>query len=284
MRRWWPIARCNHVLKSRLSTSSQYLHLGRRQRPISKPTSKPISKLKNESLKAVAKPWENPSQSIQPKQKHPSFWQDVYAVAAMRWNGTKLPVKMAFIAVVMYFSGLEIIYQFYLDRVPITGRKQLSWTSESVLQELDDQDRQWVEEIRENRERSPVKVAGPVLEMIYSIADRLIEASGLESLSKSLLKKLEERFGRSVKKLGIEKEEDLVEERRIDKENGSMEVDGPALKMITSVLNRLVKASGLHEMAWEVRVTNEPSMYIRTVGVPTRKDCSGSSSCRLLQN
>ena len=184
----------------------------------------------------------------------------------------------------VYFCGVEIIYHFYLDRVPITGRELLGWKSESLLQELDDLDRQRVEGIRENKERARVKVEGPVLEMKF-IQDRLMKASGLESLYESLLRKLGEWFGLSMEGLGAAKEEGSVEERRTDKDNGSMEVDGPALEMITSVLNRLVKVSGLDEMAWEVRVTNEPSMYIfQTVRVPTRKNCSGSSSYRLLQD
>ena len=238
--------------ESRLSTSSQYLQL--RHRPKLK------SKARNDSLKAVARPRESPSQSIQPKQQRPSFWQDVSALAATRWKTKKLPVRIAFIAVVLYFSGVEIIYQFYLDRVPITGRKRLSWTSESLLEELDDLDRQRVEEIRGDKEKGQVKIEGPVFEMINSVIDRWMKDSGLESLLESLFRKLEERFGRSVEELGADKEKDSVDELVIDKGKGSMEVDGPALQMITSVLNRLVKASGLDEMAWEVRVTNEPSM------------------------
>ena len=186
---------------------------------------------------------------------------------ATRWNSKRLTSKIAFIAVLLYLSGVEIIYHFYLDRVPITGRKRLSRTSESLLQELDELDRQRVEEIRGNKERGRVKADGPVFEMINSIRDRLIKASGLESLwgkleerFGSLLRKVEERFGRSVEELGADKENGSVEGLRADKEKGSMEVDGPALEMIISVLNRLVKASSLDEMAWEVRVTNEPSM------------------------
>ena len=223
-------------------------------------------------MKAVARPWKSPSQSIQPKQQHPSFWQDVSALAATRWKTKKLPVRIAFIAVVVYICGVEIIFNFYLDRVPITGRKQLSLKSESVLEELDDLDRQRVEEIRENKERGRVNVGGPVFEMINSIIDRLRKASGLDSLLEFLLSKLGERYGQlmgklgvdqgngSVEKLGADEENGSVEKLGADKEKGSMEVDGPALEMITSVLNRLVKASGLDEMAWEVRVTNEPSM------------------------
>lgn len=167
---------------------------------------------------------------------------------------------MAFIAVVMYICGVEIVYHFYLERVPITGRKRLSWESESVLQELDDLDRQRVEEIRGNREKGRVKKEGPVFEMINSTIDRLRKASGLESLVLSLSRKLKEIFGRLAGEPKVDKEKGIEEERRADKANGSMQVDGPALEMITSVLNRLVKAGGLDEMAWEVRVTNEPSM------------------------
>ena len=252
MRRWLHIPRCIYIQESRLSTSSQYLRL--RHRP------KPNSKARNDSLKAVERSRESPSQSIQPKQQRPSFWQDVSALAATRWNSKKLPVRIAFIAVVLYISGVEIIYQLYLDRVPITGRKRLSWTSESLLEELDDLDRQSVEEIRGDKEKSRVKVEGPVFETINSVIDRWMKASGLESLLESLFRKLEERFGRPVEELGADKEKDSVDELVTDKGKGSMEVDGPALEMITSVLNRLVKASGLDEMAWEVRVTNEPSM------------------------
>ena len=155
---------------------------------------------------------------------------------------------------------MEIIFNFYLDRVPITGRKQLSWKSESVLEELDDLDRQRVEEIRGNKERGRVNVGGPVFEMINSIIDRLRKASGLDSLLEFSLSKLRERYGQLMGKLGADEENGSVEELGADKEKGSMVVDGPALEMITSVLNRLVKASGLDEMAWEVRVSNEPSM------------------------
>ena len=238
--------------ESRLSTSTQYSQLRHRPKPISKP--------KNEPLKVVARPLKGPSHSIQPKRQHPSFWHDISALVATRWKSKKLPVKIAFIFVVLYLSGVEIVYLFCLDRVPITGRKRLSWTSESLLQELDDLDRQRVEEIRENKERGRVKIEGPIIEMINSGIDRLMKASGLESLLESLLRKLKERFGRLVEELGADKKNGSVEELGVDKEKGSMEVDGPALEMITSVLNRLVKASGLDEMAWEVRITNEPSM------------------------
>ena len=252
MRRWWHIPRGIHVQESRLSTSSQYLQLRRRARS--------ISKNQKDALKAVAKPWKSPSQSIQPKQQHPSFRQDVSGLVAARWNRTKTPARIAFIAVVVYICGVEIVYHFYLDHVPITGRKRLSWTSESVLHELDDLDHQRVEEIMGNREKARVKKEGPVFEMINSIVDRLMKASGLESLMLSLVRKLEEMFGRPVVNPKADKEKGSEEEPRAEKSNGNMEVDGPALEMITSVLNRLVKASGLDELAWEVRVTNEPSM------------------------
>ena len=238
--------------ESRLSTSAQYLQLRHR--------SKPNSKARNDSLKPIARPRKSPSQSIQPRQQRPSFWQDVSALAATQWNSTKLPVRIAFIAVVVYISGVEIIYQFYLDRVPITGRKQLSWKSESLLEELDDLDRQRVEEIRGDKEKGRVKVDGPVIEWINSVIERFMKASGLESLLESLFRKLRETFGQPVEVLGSDKEKASAEERAADNGKGSMEVDGPALEMITSVLNRLVKASGLDEMAWEVRITNEPSM------------------------
>ena len=277
MRRWWHIPRCIHVQESRLSTSSHYLKLHHRPRPNFKP--------KNDSLKAIAKPWKSPSQSKQPKQHGPSFWQDVSASAATRWKAKKLPVRIAFIAVVVYLCGMEIIYQFYLERVPITGRKQLSWKSESLLEELDDLDRQRVEEIRGNKERGRVKVEGPVFEVIHSIINLFNRASGIESWLDYWFRKLEERLGRSVEELWADKKKDSVEKLGVDKEKGSMEVDGPALEMITSVLHRLMKASGLDEMAWEVRVTNEPSMWIsQTFGVATWKPCSGSSGCRLLQD
>ena len=252
MRRWWHIPRGIHVQESRLSTSSQYLQL--RRRP------KPILKNQKDSLKAVAKPWKSPSQSIQPKQQHTSFRQDISSLVAARWNRTRIPSRIAFIAVVAYICGVEIVYHFYLEHVPITGRKRLSWTSEPVLQELDDLDRQLVEEIMGNREKGRVKKEGPVFKVINSIIDRWTKASGLEYLMLSSLRKLEEIFGRWVGKLRADKEKGSEEERGADKANGSMEVDGPALEMIISVLNRLVKAGGLEEMAWEVRVTNKPSM------------------------
>lgn len=35
----------------------------------------------------------------------------------------------------------------------------------------------------------------------------------------------------------------------------------PGLRKIEAVLDRLVKASGLEDIAWEVRVLNEPSRF-----------------------
>ena len=253
MRRWRHIPRYIYMQESRLSTSTQYLQ--RRHRP------NPKSKPKNDDLKAVVSPGKTPSQSIQPDLQRPSFWKDVSALAGTRWKSKKLSDRIPLIAVVVYFSGLGITYQFYLNRVPLTGRKQLGWRSESLLEELDDVDRQRVEEIRGDRAKSPEKVKGP---MIRPIIDRLMKASGLEpaleSLWESLSRKLKEMSGRSGGEHRADKETVSVEELRADKGVGSMQVDGPALEMITSVLNRLVEASGLDKKAWEVRITNEPSM------------------------
>ena len=229
MRRWWHIPRCIHMQESRLSTSSHCLQIPH--------SSKSISKPKKDSLKAVARPWKSPSTSIKSKQQYPSK-------VAARWNAPRHSIRIGYIAFVLYSCGVGIIYHFYWDCVPITGGKLLGWKSESVLQELDDLDRQRLGEIRENEEQGRAKVGGPVPLTIDYVIDYLMKASGLEFL----LRKLEENFGRSV------------EELQVETEKGNVEVDGPALEMIASILNRLMKASGLDEMAWEVLVTNEPSM------------------------
>ena len=184
IRRWWQAARCIHVQKSKISTSSQYLQLRRRPKSKSQP--------KNDTMKAVTKPQQIPSHSIQQKQQNPSFWQEVFAIASRGRQGWA--VKLAFYGIAVYISGITIIYYFFLERVPITGRRRFSNQLEFLMRGLEEVDRQSVEELRG------------------------------------------------------------------DEEKGSMEIDGPALEKIRSIINRLVKAGGLDAMPWEVRVTNEPGV------------------------
>lgn len=50
-----------------------------------------------------------------------------------------------------------------------------------------------------------------------------------------------------------------MERLQVDKEKLFIKNDYPGLRKIEAVLNRLVKASGLDDVAWEVRVLDKPS-------------------------
>ncbi len=73
-------------------------------------------------------------------------------------------------------------------------------------------------------------------------------------LSKSTLTELHEEESRVMKEL------------RDNEEKIFISSDYPGLRKIEAVFERLVKASGLDGIAWEVRVINEPSMLISPGG------------------
>lgn len=68
-------------------------------------------------------------------------------------------------------------------------------------------------------------------------------------LSRSALTKLEESERETMKRL------------QKDEENLFIKSDYPGLRKIDAVLNRLVKASALDDVAWEVRVIDKPSRF-----------------------
>lgn len=56
-----------------------------------------------------------------------------------------------------------------------------------------------------------------------------------------------------------EAEREMMERLQVDKEKLFIKNDYPGLRKIEAVLNRLVKASGLDDVAWEIRVLDKPS-------------------------
>lgn len=52
----------------------------------------------------------------------------------------KAPISFNLYGIVLYISGTTTVYMFLWERVPLTGRKPLSWRLGSSLRESDELD------------------------------------------------------------------------------------------------------------------------------------------------
>ena len=76
-----------------------------------------------------------------------------------------------------------MIYFLPLERVPITGRRRLSWLSQLALEKMDETERQVMEVLRQNEEKLFIKQDYPGLRKIEDILKRVGEASGLDDIA-----------------------------------------------------------------------------------------------------
>lgn len=69
-------------------------------------------------------------------------------VQAASLEREKAPISINLYGIVLYISGTTTVYLFLWERVPLTGRKRLSWLWGSSLREPDELDRLAVEKLR----------------------------------------------------------------------------------------------------------------------------------------
>ena len=158
-----------------------------------------------------------------------SAWAQAFIFTSTRWKSAwrawytdRFLNRLAVYGVVVFVSGVTVVYFFALERVPITGRRRWSWLSRSTLAKLHEEESRVLKELRDNEEK------------IFISSDY------------------------------------------------------PGLRKIEAVFERLVKASGLDGIAWEVRVINEPSMFFLPTALIRSSICwtlcLAMQSCCLLQD
>ena len=168
--------------------------LPRFRAPTSGPKPKPRSKTSSSSVLDQSRKQPDAQRSSarrEPLLEKAARWKSGWQA----WYAERRSHSLAVWSVVIFVSGMAYIYLFVFERVPITGRRRISWLPRWELTKLENMDREAME----------------------------------------LLRKNEQRF--------------------------FINSDYPGLRKIEAVFNSLVKASGLDDIAWEVRVLDEPSMF-----------------------
>ena len=92
-------------------------------------------------------------------------------------------IRLAVWGVVVSVSGLAYIYLFVFEKVPITGRRRISWLPRWELTRLEDTEREVMEELRKNEQTLFIKSDYPGLRKIEAVFNRLVEASGLDDIA-----------------------------------------------------------------------------------------------------
>lgn len=184
MRHLWHIPRYINVQNSRFSVSSPHL-----RPPFSDPWPRSPSRSDGVS-KAVTKSRRLPTKSDQRSQQPASGWREACVTTAARWKSgwqawysEKFSHRLATYGVLVCVSGMAIIYIFAFERVPITGRKRFSWLSQSMMTKLEEAERESMEKLRENEEKSFIKSDYAGLRKIEAVFNRLVKASGLEDVA-----------------------------------------------------------------------------------------------------
>ena len=104
-----------------------------------------------------------------------SGWQARYAES--HW------IRLAVWGVMISVFGMACIYLFVFERVPITGRRRISWLPRGELTKLEDMERNSIEDQRKNEQTLFIQSDYPGLRKIEAVFNRLVEASRLDNIA-----------------------------------------------------------------------------------------------------
>ena len=177
MRPWWHISRCVSAQISKPLVSSPPLRAS-----ISSSWPRSKSRSKNGSSEIVAKTRRLPYKPRQRDSQHSSGWRQAFVTTIIRYRPASLKYRIILYSAVVCISGATIVYLFVLERVPITGRRRISWLSQSTLTRLEETERKVLGLMAENEEKWFIEKDYPGLRKIEAVFARLVKSSGLDDI------------------------------------------------------------------------------------------------------
>ena len=177
MRPWWHISRCLSAQIPRSMVSPPPLRAS-----ISNSWPRPKSRSKNGSSKIVAKTRQLPYKPRQRDSQHSSGWRQAFVTTITRYSPASLKYRIVFYSAVVCISGATIVFFFVLERVPITGRRRISWLSQSTMTKLEETERKELSLMEKNEEKWFIQKNYPGLRKIEAVLARLVKSSGLDDI------------------------------------------------------------------------------------------------------
>ena len=177
MRPWWHISRC---VSTHISRSLLFSPPLRASSSTSWPRAK--SRSKNGSSKFVAKTPHLPYKPIQRDFQRSSGWRQFFVTTITRYSPASFKYRVILYSAGACISGATIVYLFVLERVPITGRRRISWLSQSTLTKLEEMEREMLDSMDENKEKLFIQNDYPGLRKIEAVFARLVKSSGLDDI------------------------------------------------------------------------------------------------------
>lgn len=189
MRQLWQIPCRIHVRRINVRNTRFLISTPHLRAPHQNPDSSTRSQLRLSS-KATPRARKTPFKPMQQNQKSDSEWREAFAINAARWisgwrawyDGSFLH-RLAIYGILVFISGMTIIYLFVLERVPITGRRRFSWLPRFWLSRLEEAESQVTELLRKNEEKLFIKSEYPGLRKIEAVFNRIVKASGLDGIA-----------------------------------------------------------------------------------------------------
>lgn len=177
MHPWWHNSRCFSAQIPRFLVPSPPLRAS-----ISNSWPRPKSRSNKCSPTIVAKTRRLPYKPRQQDSQHRSEWRQAFVTTITRYSPASLKYRIILYSAVVSISGATIVYLFVLERVPITGRRRISWLSHSTLTTLDEVERQILDFMAENEEKCFIRNDYPGLRKIEAVFARLAKSSGLDDI------------------------------------------------------------------------------------------------------
>lgn len=98
----------------------------------------------------------------------------------MRWHDWATKHRYSVCALRIFFSGSVLILCFAVERVPITGRRQLDLIPNWVAVGFDEHEREGAEELRGSIKNFSLNSDHPAMQIVNLVFSRLVRASRLD--------------------------------------------------------------------------------------------------------
>ena len=140
------------------------------------------SRSKNGSSKIIAKTRHLPYKPRQRDSQRSSGWRQAFVTTVTRYGPASFKYRVILYSAGVCISGATIVYLFVLERVPITGRRRISWLSQSTLTNLEEVERKILDVMEENEEKWFIQNDYPGLRNVEAVFARLVKSSGLDDI------------------------------------------------------------------------------------------------------
>ena len=179
MRPWWHISRCFSTQISRSLVFSPPLRAS-----ISTSWPRAEAGSKKSSSKIVARTRQLPYKPRPRDSQHSSGpgWKQAFVTTITRYRPASLKYRIILYSAVVCISGATIVYLFVLERVPITGRRRLSWLPQSTVKKLEETDQKFLGIMAENEKRWFIQRDYPGVRKVEAVLARLVRSSGLDDM------------------------------------------------------------------------------------------------------